>query len=296
MAERSLLAQVIDDQDDFADVADERGDELLDDVASYLGRFVCFANEHQGRTIAVWVMSTWMIERLDTTGRLFIRSHLTQSGKSTALEILRLLCRRAQSVAGASAAALYRTITALGAPALLIDEIDTIWHRGRSTGSTGDLRRILNAGYSNRNRVSKIMRTVRSNQGFTPTPFETFAPVVLAGIGKGIPDTVLDRSVVITLERARRATVEKFRRRIYGSECSSRPVLAAVGLPSRHDASARARRGLSPAPERGYINAYSAARGAARRRHAPAGGGRWRARPAGGGGIALPARRRKRPV
>lgn len=79
VAERSLLAEVVDDQDDFA--ADELGEELLDDVAAYLGRFVCFANEHQGRTIAVCVVSSWMIELFDTTGRLLIRSHVKQSSR-----------------------------------------------------------------------------------------------------------------------------------------------------------------------------------------------------------------------
>jgi len=215
MAERRLLADVVDDQDDFADVPDEGGEELLDDVAAYLGRFVCFANEHQGRTIAVWVVSTWMIELFDTTARLVIRSHVKQSGKSTAMEILGVLCRRAQSAAGASAASLFRTIAALGSPTILIDEVDTVWHSGRSTGSTDAFRQLLNAGYS---KVSKIWRADLTKKAFTPIQFESFAPVALAGIGEGIPDTVPDRSVVITLERARPAAVEKFRRRLYGPE------------------------------------------------------------------------------
>ena len=48
--------------------------------------------------------------------------------------------------------------------------------------------------------------------------FDTFAPMALAGIGKSIPDTVFDRSVILMLERAPRRSVEKFRRRRHGSE------------------------------------------------------------------------------
>ena len=80
-----------------------------------------------------------------------------------------------------------------------------------------DLRKLLNAGHQ---RGRPALRCVGPLQ--TPTEFQTFAMVALAGIGK-LPDTITDRAVNISMQRrASGESVSQFRSRRDG------PVLAAL--------------------------------------------------------------------
>jgi hypothetical protein len=90
----------------------------------------------------------------------------------------------------------------------LIDEADTVWGTQKSERNE-DLRGLVNGGHR---RGSFVLR-VNNRKGGEVEKFETFAPVVLAGIGD-LPDTILDRSVVITMRRRlHNEKVESFRMR-----------------------------------------------------------------------------------
>jgi hypothetical protein len=75
-------------------------------------------------------------------------------------------------------------------PTLIIDEADTF------VPENDALKGVLNSGHSRP--TAFILRSVGEN--FEPRKFSTWAPIVIAGIGK-LPDTLTDRSVVIRMRR-----------------------------------------------------------------------------------------------
>lgn len=128
-------------------------------------------------------------------GRGMIPTHNTR-----ALEVLELLARKPLRTSDMTEAALFHMLSN-GASTLLLDECDTIF---KSRKSNEGMRALLNAGYR---RGSPIRRM----KGGQLESYDVFCPKVLAGIGS-LPDTVMDRSVVIKLERKRPAEdVERFR-------------------------------------------------------------------------------------
>ncbi|HEY5011432.1 MAG TPA: hypothetical protein VIK61_01845, partial [Acidimicrobiia bacterium] len=193
------------DHANSAEGALEVGRCLLDDLRSFLCRFVAFPEPEQADAVTLWIAHTWAFEAAEATPRLSIQSAEKQSGKTRLLELLDLLVRSSLSVASISAAAMFRLI-ADGPTTLLIDEADTIFD-GRGSGAE-DLRGVLNAGYR---RGGGVMRAAGKGTGVQR--FSVFAPVALAGIGR-LPDTVQDRSIVIRLKRRGiTESVEKLRRR-----------------------------------------------------------------------------------
>jgi putative DNA primase/helicase len=88
---------------------------------------------------------------------------------------------------------------------LLVDEADS-FVRGNE-----ELRGILNSGHSRA--TAYVIRNVKSDDNLTPRKFSTWAAIAIACIG-WLPDTWVDRSVVISMKRKPRyRRVERFRRR-----------------------------------------------------------------------------------
>jgi putative DNA primase/helicase len=80
----------------------------------------------------------------------------------------------------------------LAHPTLLLDELD-----GAFEGN--DLfRRFLNEGFR---RNGRFIRCADSKRNYEPEQFDVFCPKALAGIGSYLPDTVVDRSIPISLRR-----------------------------------------------------------------------------------------------
>jgi len=94
------------------------------------------------RLLAHFVLSTWFIDQLPVAPYVALVG-LPRSGKSTALSVLRLLCRRALLTADITSAAFYRVCDRF-MPTLLIDETNTaganrsLFHLLR-TGTTRDV-------------------------------------------------------------------------------------------------------------------------------------------------------------
>jgi hypothetical protein len=110
-----------------------------------------------GVVLAAYVLYTWVADRLPVAVYLSVVG-LPQSGKSTLLEFLSLLCRRPLLVSDISQAAVYRACSNFGVT-LLIDEIE--W------GSTnaGALRQLLRAGTG---RSARALRVRDSSFSFGP--------------------------------------------------------------------------------------------------------------------------------
>jgi hypothetical protein len=111
--------------------------------------------------LSSYVLYTWVADRLPIAVYLSVIG-LPQSGKSTLLEVLSLLCRRGLLVSDISQAAAYHACSNFN-PTLLIDEID--WHSSRSMSS---FQQLLRAGTSP---SSRALRVRQSSCSFGPKVF-----------------------------------------------------------------------------------------------------------------------------
>jgi hypothetical protein len=181
---------------DYSAVPAESGAELLDALAGILRRYVAFSRPEHADAVALWVLHTWAIDAAESTPRLAVLSPEKGSGKTRTLEVLDLLARRPLMVANATPAAIFRS-NAASPRTLLFDEADATF--GAKAGPHEDLRALVNAGHR---RGSTVIRCVGDGASMEVVEFDAYAPVALAGLGD-LPDTILDRSVIIRMRRRR---------------------------------------------------------------------------------------------
>jgi hypothetical protein len=151
----------------FSDVKLPRGvmryksvEKLLLALAGFIQRAVDVPDDYAA-LLSAFVLYTWVADRLPTAVYLSIIG-LPQSGKSTLLEILSLLCRRSLLVSDISQAAAYQACSKFS-PTLLIDEVD--WH---SSSSLSAFRQLLRAGI---NSSARALRVRQSSCSFGPKVF-----------------------------------------------------------------------------------------------------------------------------
>ena len=141
--------------------------------------------------IALWVVMTWLHDRLEISTFLNITSATKRCGKSLLLDVISDLVCRSMPTSNVTSAALFRIIEQ-SAPTLLLDEVDQTFAKKDIT----DLRAVING--SQRRKLAYVLRCVGDDH--EPRWFGTWCPKTLAGIGD-LPDTVRDRALVIRLER-----------------------------------------------------------------------------------------------
>jgi hypothetical protein len=172
------------------------GRALLDELIALLQRYVILT-AHQRHVVALWVMHTHAFAAFETTPYLWITSAVKQSGKTRLLEVLELVVAKPWLTGRVSAAVLVRKVDA-ERPTVLLDETDAAFKA--ESDYTEAIRATLNTGY----RMSgKASLCIGQGTNITYKDFATFCPKALAGIGQ-LPDTVVDRSVPIRLERKTR--------------------------------------------------------------------------------------------
>jgi hypothetical protein len=168
---------------------------LLNVIARLLCRFVRFSSTHEPAALALWVLHTWALEAAQATPYVLVVSPEKRSGKTRALETSELVAREPVRAANITAAGVFQAIEKWK-PTLLVDELDAVF-RAKSEQAEM-LRGVLNAGNRRGSHV------IRGSQDGEPVRFETFCPKLLAGINTGkLPDTIRDRSIVITMKRRR---------------------------------------------------------------------------------------------
>ena len=188
----------------------EDGAALLDATAAFLGRFVAFPSPEALVAAALWVMHAHGVEYFESTPRLALLSPEKQSGKTRTLEVIELLAPRARHTSSLTAAALFRLVGA-EQPTILMDEADTYFRPGDQTHE--ELRGLINAGHR---KGAVAYRCVGQQQEVRAFP--AYAAVALAGIGD-LPDTVLDRAVLVRMRRrAPDEPVEPLRHRVAAPE------------------------------------------------------------------------------
>ncbi|MEV5929618.1 DUF3631 domain-containing protein [Streptomyces cellulosae] len=187
---------------------------LLDEVEAFHRRFNVFPTEAAFVAVALWDAHAHLLDCFDSTPRIAFLSPEPGSGKTRALEIVETLVPQPMTAVNASAAALFRSVSAgTGKPTILFDEIDTVF--GPKAGDNEELRGFLNAGHR---RTGVTYRCIGDGGNQTVQAFPSYCAVAVAGLGS-LPDTILSRSVVIRMRRrARNERVEPFRARIHEAE------------------------------------------------------------------------------
>lgn len=193
---------------------------VLDALCSFIARFVV-VDEHELTALASWIVFTHCFEIAETSPRLAILSPTKRCGKTRLLDLLALLCPSALSASNLTASALFRTIDSEKCT-LLIDEADTF------TRGNDEFRGLLNSGHTRAS--AYVIRSVPSgDKEWTPKRFATWAPIAVAAIGR-LPDTWIDRSIVISMKRKLRSQkVERLTRRNVRARAEAAELASKLG-------------------------------------------------------------------
>ncbi|MFH9353504.1 DUF3631 domain-containing protein [Kitasatospora sp. NPDC017646] len=170
------------------------GADLLTELRSAIARFVILPSEHALDAVTLWVAASHLQPAWQHAPRLAVIGPAKRCGKSRLLDVITETCHDPLITVNASSAAIFRSITSKP-PTLLVDEADTLFGSVKVAEKNEDLRGLLNAGHQ-RNRPTLRV----SGPDHKVMKFPTFAMAALAGIGD-LPDTIMDRSVVIRMRR-----------------------------------------------------------------------------------------------
>jgi hypothetical protein len=165
------------------------GPGLLDSLVEHLNRYVVLPHRHAVHALVLWVVLTYFDAVVNLLPLLLVTSPTKRCGKTKTVEVVGGLACRALPVSNITAAALYRAIDRFH-PTLLLDEADTFFN------DDPELRGVINAGHTRH--TARVIRCVGDDS--QPTLFSTWCPKLIAMIGTP-KDTILDRSIVISLQR-----------------------------------------------------------------------------------------------
>jgi hypothetical protein len=182
--------------DDNAWPADKPAPPALDLIQEMLIRHLHLTG-HEFTALALWTAHTFFYNQFSHTPRLALISPVRGCGKSTVLKILKALCFKPQKLNHTTPASLFRMIDR-DHPTVLLDEVDNA-----DLPINSEMRIILNSGYEPGDPIS---RTIKGE----PRIFDIFAPVALAAIGNALPLPLLDRSIVLHMERAPQVDLPRF--------------------------------------------------------------------------------------
>ncbi|MEU8958504.1 DUF3631 domain-containing protein [Streptomyces sp. NPDC048518] len=172
------------------------GEQVLADLRAQFRRYVVLPSEDALTAVTLWVAATHLQTAWQHAPRLAIVGPAKRCGKSRLLDVITETVHDPLITVNASAAAVFRSITD-NPPTLLVDEADTLFGSVKVAEKNEEMRGLLNAGHQ-RNRPTLRV----SGPSHEVSKFPTFAMAALAGIGD-LPDTIMDRSVVVRMRRRR---------------------------------------------------------------------------------------------
>ncbi|QSY50494.1 DUF3631 domain-containing protein [Streptomyces griseocarneus] len=172
------------------------GEQVLSDLRAQFRRYVVLPNEDALTAVTLWVAATHLQTAWQHAPRLAVVGPAKRCGKSRLLDVVTETVHDPLITVNASPAAVFRSITE-NPPTLLVDEADTLFGSAKVAEKNEEMRGLLNAGHQ-RNRPTLRV----SGPNHEVSKFPTFAMAALAGIGD-LPDTIMDRSVVIRMRRRR---------------------------------------------------------------------------------------------
>ncbi|MFZ3471351.1 DUF3631 domain-containing protein [Streptomyces sp. 4.24] len=172
------------------------GEQVLGDLRAEIERYVILPSAEALTAVTLWVAATHLQTAWQHAPRLAVVGPAKRCGKSRLLDVITETVHDPLVTVNASAAAIFRSITE-APPTLLVDEADTLFGSAKVAEKNEEMRGLLNAGHQ-RNRPTLRV----SGPNHEVSKFPTFAMAALAGIGD-LPDTIMDRSVVIRMRRRR---------------------------------------------------------------------------------------------
>nr|WTB32258.1 DUF3631 domain-containing protein [Streptomyces sp. NBC_00830] len=191
----------------IADPEPTAGSALLDELRSQIAKFVILPSAEALDAVTLWVAATHLQPAWQHAPRLAVVGPAKRCGKSRLLDVLTETVHEPMITINTTPAAIFRSITE-EPPTLLVDEADTIFGTPKQAEKNEEMRGLLNAGHQRNRYVTRVV-----GNDHTPHRFATFAMAALAGIGD-LPDTVMDRAVVVRMRRrAEGERVKPFRSR-----------------------------------------------------------------------------------
>jgi putative DNA primase/helicase len=181
------------------------GAKLLEEIEAILNTYITLS-KHAPKTIALWVLYSWVYDAFDISPLLLLRSPEMRCGKTRTLSVLYWLVRRGHLSSNISPSTVYRLIQ-VHIPTLLLDEGDSFLPERE------DLRNILNCGHDRAG--AAVDRTDKTGNSLDAGSYSVWAPKVIGAI-KGLADTLVDRSIVIVMQRqtpAEKVKRKRFRQR-----------------------------------------------------------------------------------
>jgi hypothetical protein len=167
---------------------------LLDQLHAALFRYVVFPSPQAADAVCLWVAATHAQPAWEHAPRLAVVSPLKRCGKSRLVDVVAETCHAPLLTVNATIAAVVRSI-GTDPPTLLVDEADTIFGTKKQAEANEDLRGLLNAGHQRNRPMLRWDVTTKAAEHLA-----TFAMALLAAIGE-LPDTIMDRAVVIRMRR-----------------------------------------------------------------------------------------------
>ncbi|MFJ1616657.1 DUF3631 domain-containing protein [Streptomyces sp. NPDC088251] len=172
------------------------GERVLTELRQQIRRYVVLPSEEALTAVTLWVAATHLQTAWQHAPRLAVVGPAKRCGKSRLLDVITESVHDPLITVNASAAAVFRSITDTP-PTLLVDEADTLFGSAKVAEKNEEMRGLLNAGHQ-RNRPTLRV----SGPNHEVAKFPTFAMAALAGVGD-LPDTIMDRSIVIRMRRRR---------------------------------------------------------------------------------------------
>ncbi|MGS2620151.1 DUF3631 domain-containing protein [Micromonospora sp. LZ34] len=186
------------------------GTSVLNEVEALIRKYVILPNDEAYVAVTLWAAATHGMPAWEHATRLVVISAVKGCGKTRLFEVLQPLSEEPLSVSAATTSAITRSLEGV-VRTIFHDEADTVF--GPKAGSGVEkLRGIYNAGFAPGAGV--LMSERDGEDGWAPRMFGVFAMVALASKGVELPDTIMDRAVVIRMRKKLPSeTVANFRQK-----------------------------------------------------------------------------------
>ena len=184
------------------------GTEVFTDIMTDLQRYL-FIGKENALTVVLWVAHTMMFPEFEHTPRLVITAPMKACGKTVLLNVIGAMTNNSIPTGKITSGAFVR-LSGRGDLTFCMDEADMLF--GKHGGNT-DMIVALNNGWEKGGNFIKC-----TGDHHEPTQMPTHAAVALAGISLNLklPDTTLDRSIVLRMERARTGQLQqRFRKKVH---------------------------------------------------------------------------------
>ena len=165
--------------------------ETFEALYNLLGKYLG-CSDHQRTILALWIVHTYCPEIFTFTPYLNIWSPEGQSGKTTCMKLLRLLCKNSWMPAGGLTAARLMDQIARRRPTLLLDD----WHTAFRPTEAQSIIGFLNAGSA-----EEATYTARGAD-----ELDIYCPKAFAGPAS-LPDSLAGRSIPIVIQRCKPSEV-----------------------------------------------------------------------------------------